>query len=163
MRDQIVLRGANAGDLDIIQVIENSSFGTFDRPFTPEIFRAFLSENPLGFRVAEISGRIVGYCYTTPLRRKIFGRRYEATICSLAVSPESRRKGTGTILVRDSIESVRSAGRPDTVLKLQVSESNLEAQGLYYKLGFRRSRLLRSYYGLGKDAIEMKLEINSTT
>jgi hypothetical protein len=85
MRDQIVLRGANAGDLDIIQVIENSSFGTFDRPFTPEIFRAFLSENPLGFRVAEISGRIVGYCYTTPLRRKIFGRRYEATICSLAV------------------------------------------------------------------------------
>ena len=140
MKDQIVLREARDRDLESIQLIENSSFGTYDRPFTPATFRTFLSENPSGFRVAETSGRIVGYCYTTPLSRKIFRKGYEATIYSLAVSPELRRKGTGTTLVRDSIERIRSEGLPVAVLKLQVSVSNLEAQELYYKLGFIQNR-----------------------
>lgn len=157
--NDVIIRQAQNSDLDGILLIENMSFGIYDNPFPREMFVDFLIKNPEGFRVAEVGGSVVGYCYTTRAKKHVFGSEYEATIYSLAVSHESRRRRIGTALLQDSLGKL-SASTPDSVIvvKLQVSVKN-EAQHLYSKFGFRQTRVLSDYYGLGKDAFEMKLHL----
>lgn len=127
------------------------------------MFIDFLIKNPEGFRVAEVGGSVVGYCYTTPAKKPVFGSEYGATIYSLAVSQEFRRSGVGTALLKDSLERL-SPSTPNSIItvKLQVSVKNQEAQRLYSKFGFSQTRTLSDYYGLGKDAFEMKLYLHQS-
>ena len=159
----IRIRQARDSDLDSILLIENASFGIYDNPFPREMFVDFLIKNPEGFKVAEIGGSVVGYGYTTRAKRHVFGKEYEATIYSLAVSQEFRRCGVGSALLRDSLERL-SASTPNSIIiiTLQVSVKNHEAQHLYLKFGFKQTRTLRGYYGFGKDAFEMKLYLHQS-
>ena len=159
--NDILVRQARDSDLDGILLIENASFGTYDNPFQREMFVDFLKKNPEGFRVTQIGDSVVGYCYTTQARKKhVFGREYEATIYSLAVNPEFRKRAIGSALLKDSLERL-SVAVPNSkiIVRLQVSVKNQEAQRLYSKFGFRRTRTLVAYYGGGKDAFEMELEL----
>ncbi|MHB8567415.1 MAG: GNAT family N-acetyltransferase [Nitrososphaerales archaeon] len=155
--DKVRIRTAMQGDLDAIDKIENASFGSYDEPFPRSIFQGFLETNPEGFRVAELDLNIVGYCYTSPLERQLLGRKFRATIYSLAVDPHQRHLGIGSSLLKDAIERLR--GRSKIVVELQVAVANRDAQNLYRKFGFVESRELHDYYGSGKHAYEMKLDL----
>ncbi len=65
-------------------------------------------------------------------------------LLSLAVEPESRRRGVGKALV-DKLIAKLAEGRRNTILT-EVRERNLAAQLFFRAQGFRAVRVLRDFY-----------------
>ena len=82
----------------------------------------------------------------------------ECHILNVAVHPDSRRLGVGTVLISEAITEARSTGAG--VVTLEVRRSNLAARQLYRKFEFEERRLRRHYYGPGEDAIIMELRFD---
>jgi [ribosomal protein S18]-alanine N-acetyltransferase len=82
----------------------------------------------------------------------------ECHILNIAVHPDSRRMGIGTVLISEAISEARSTGAG--VVTLEVRRSNLAARQLYRKFEFEERRLRRHYYGPGEDAIIMELRFD---
>ena len=82
----------------------------------------------------------------------------ECHILNIAVHPESRRLGTGSVLMTESINEAKLTGT--NVITLEVRRSNLVARQLYRKFEFEERRLRRHYYGPGEDAIIMELRFD---
>jgi ribosomal-protein-alanine N-acetyltransferase len=72
-------------------------------------------------------------------------------LISIAVRPDSRRKGLGEALLVE-LEKRISKERP---LRLEVRQSNLAAIQLYSKRGFTKTGVADGYYGDGENAITM--------
>jgi ribosomal-protein-alanine N-acetyltransferase len=82
----------------------------------------------------------------------------ECHILNIAVHPESRRLGIGSVLMTESINEAKLTGT--NVITLEVRRSNLAARQLYRKFEFEERRLRRHYYGPGEDAIIMELRFD---
>jgi len=107
---------------------------------------AMIENRPMeGFIVAEEEGEICGYLLGT-----IF--MDESRILLLAVKNDRRRKGIGSMLVKEYLESVK--GRVSMV-RLEVRSSNLAAQTFYFKQGFRFIGMVYNYYRNGDNAYIM--------
>jgi ribosomal-protein-alanine N-acetyltransferase len=126
--------------------------------FFLDLYRRF----PETFIVAEENGEVVGYIMCrieTGLSSFILrGLVKKGHIVSVAVLPEYRRKGIGEALVAKAMENMRLYKAKQCFLEVRVT--NIEAVGLYKKLGFGVSRTVRGYYADGEDAyvMETKLE-----
>lgn len=83
----------------------------------------------------------------------------ECHILNVAVHPDSRRMGIGSVLISEAISEARS--KEAGVVTLEVRRSNLAARQLYRKFEFEERRLRRHYYGPGEDAIIMELRFDS--
>jgi [ribosomal protein S18]-alanine N-acetyltransferase len=78
----------------------------------------------------------------------------ELHLQNLAVHPDWRRKGIGSLLVRHALELGR--GKKTRTAILEVRRSNEEALGLYRKFGFEVVGVRRNYYPEeGEDALVM--------
>lgn len=116
------------------------------RPATPEDLPAIAeiqraspeasSWDPTGFEitVAELDGKVVGFLVT---RRVAVD---EVEILNLAVTPEKRRSGVATALLKPLLEAV-----PSRVF-LEVRESNTAAQKFYLSVGFAELSRRPGYY-----------------
>jgi len=82
----------------------------------------------------------------------------ECHILNIAVHPDSRRLGIGTVLMTEAINEAKTTGT--NVVTLEVRRSNLAARQLYRKFEFEERRLRRHYYGPGEDAIIMELRFD---
>jgi [ribosomal protein S18]-alanine N-acetyltransferase len=79
---------------------------------------------------------------------------------NVAVTPEERRRGVATTLMRSLFEE---AG-PDARYTLEVRTSNQEAIAMYRQFGFRPAgRRRRYYHDNGEDALIMWLDSPATT
>lgn len=85
----------------------------------------------------------------------------EAEILTLAVLPESRRKGIGHALVEALLAECKKLGAEEVFLEVAIS--NVAAQQLYRNLGFseigRRSAYYRQESGQLEDAISMRRKL----
>ena len=82
----------------------------------------------------------------------------EAHITNIAVIPEKRRNGLAYLLIKKVI-SLAEQQQMDKV-SLEVRVSNKQAQNLYLKVGFKKSRIKKGYYaGDHEDALEMSLPL----
>ena len=82
--------------------------------------------------------------------------RDEAHIITLAVRSDFRRKGVGSVLMASALTLALSIGA--TASTLEVRTSNLPAQELYKKFGFKTVALRRKFYSdTGEDAYVMWL------
>lgn len=108
-------------------------------------------DNPLSYWLVAVDGeRLLGY-----VGSQIVGD--EADMMNLAVSPESRRTGTGRLLCRRLIHDLAEKGVVS--LTLEVRPSNSGAVALYEKLGFLRvGRRPRYYQNPREDALILKKE-----
>lgn len=100
-------------------------------------------------RAAEQPGPVVGYA----------GLRFgvdEGHIMNLAVHPDYRRRGIGGLLLQDLFDQARRRGVRR--LRLEVRVSNVPAQRLYQRYGFRVERRRRHYYSDGEDALVMGVD-----
>ncbi len=108
----------------------------------------FLSQlaaaNPDTFLVACLSGKIVGYAVVDKWPE-------QEHLVSIAVIPESRKKGVGQRLL-DALVGKMQTGS----LRLEVRRSNQAALELYRKNGFIQTGVAYSYYADGEDAIQME-------
>jgi ribosomal-protein-alanine N-acetyltransferase len=138
---ELRIRKFEPQDLTAISEIEQLSFKD---PF-PSYFLSQLAEaNPDTFLVAVRTERIVGYAV-------IDRWPDQEHLVSIAVIPESRKKGVGQALLDHLIRKVETGS-----LKLEVRRSNKSALTLYHKNGFVQTGVANSYYTDGEDAIQME-------
>jgi len=143
-----VLRPCGFKDLAQVGQLEKDSFP--ERPYTRLDFLSFLLIAREGFIVACKDGLVVGYVIATSKRR-------EGSIQSIAVSPDSRGKGVGEMLMRSAIDHL--SGKSERV-RLLVDINNERAISLYRKLSFEGTgKVVEKYYPNGDDAVEMAKEL----
>ncbi len=80
-------------------------------------------------------------------------RRKTATLITLDVLREHRRKGYASVLFSRSEEILKGYGVQQ--YELQVDVNNDPAMAFYRKNGFMQERLLRKYYPGSRDAWQM--------
>lgn len=144
----IVIRPMRENDLEVI-----SELAMLANPQAKkEEYRKFiideLKENPdLSF--AAVDGeRVVGY-----VQGDIRGSM--ATLEDLAVAEEYQGKGIGTQLLSVELEALRKKG--SKAVLAEVHYKNAQAIPFYYKHGFRISGCCQDLFGMGHDAIILKL------
>lgn len=161
----MVVRSANKKDLEKILEIEKNSF---DYPWPKRAFKWNIGDEGCIFLVSEEEELVVGFIIASldpmPIIHninkvlKVLGLegRFErvAHIQNLAVDPQFRRKGVASKLLNKSIEICSK--KHIKHIRLEVRTNNQRAVSFYESHGFKRVKLLRSYYENGDDAYLMK-------
>ena len=81
----------------------------------------------------------------------------EAEILTLAVAPDTRRRGIASALLGAAAAHAGEAGA--RTMFLEVSESNDAAMALYARAGFRGAGRRKSYYSPSDDALVLRGEL----
>lgn len=145
----IEIRKMREADIATILEIENISFSTpwSSYSFKKEIYKPYSIP-----KVAVINNRVVGYICV----ERIID---EAHILNLAVHPDFRRMGIGSLLVNNSLEELRGTGCRYVYLEVRVS--NVVAKKLYERFGFKVIGIRKHYYVRPEeDAYVMMLELD---
>jgi ribosomal-protein-alanine N-acetyltransferase len=122
-------------DIPAVHEVERLSFPV---PWPANAFRHELTQNRNArYVVARSDGRIVGYA-------GLWLMVDEAHITTFAVHPEHRRRKIGERMLQRVFDIAEDIGAE--WLTLEVRVSNLAAQKLYEKYGFRRAGIRRRYY-----------------
>ena len=141
----MIIRPANVNDIKSMIQIEQA---VFPSPWTDKHFLYELKENPYAFvMVAEVNQIVVGYV-------DFWITFQQAQINNLAVHPQLQRKKIGTTLLQDALQRIQSAGCDRITLEVRVS--NLAAQRLYRRDGFKMILTKKGYYDNGEDAFLME-------
>lgn len=148
-KGELVIRPMTYSDLDDVVRLEKMCFGlgAWSRgAFASELKRGQKSY----FVVARINEVLVGFA----------GWRQEgdeAHVANIAVHPKMRGRKIGELLLRTILEEAVRRGLNTSLL--EVRKSNLVAQNLYRKYGYKVVTIRRAYYQFPlEDAVIMKLE-----
>jgi ribosomal-protein-alanine N-acetyltransferase len=134
--------------LDEVMPIEQEAY---PEPWTIGMFRQDIHNPSAHFYVACIGDTLVGY---VGMWRAVD----EAHITSVTVRQDYRGRRLGCALVEFILNVARRIGL--RYATLEVRESNLRAQRLYYKMGFNNVGRRKGYYHkTNEDAIVMSREI----
>lgn len=142
----------DATDRDLPRIIEIERVA-FPAPWT---LASFQRELTLPFSRIMLAQPIPGDLIAGFLCRWLIAD--ECHILNIAVHPDSRRLGLGTVMMNEAISEAKSSGA--NMVTLEVRRSNLPARQLYRKFEFEERRLRRHYYGPGEDAIIMELRFD---
>ena len=100
-----------------------------------EFLRSLSKEDENQVIISEIDGRIVGFLmFLKKAKSPVRLTHSQATIDSLYVDEEHRRKGIATQLLKRCLEYLRSTDVED--VRVNFLANNIPARGLYKKLGF---------------------------
>src|SRR5436190_6204469 len=132
----IEIRRATRRDVGRILKIEAASFGC--DAWERDLFLEALEECPDLFMVATLRGKLAGYSITCI-------DRGAAELVSIGVMPEARRQGVGEALMRFTRRALTR--RRIGAWRLMVRVENEAAIRFYRRLGFRRVRTVKNYYG----------------
>ncbi len=138
------IRAVKPEDMNSVSELENACFKD---PFPSYFLSQLADANPDTFLVALDRGRIVGYAVVDDWTD-------HQHLVSIAVHPDSRRKGIGQALLDNLTERLH-----DGPLRLELRKSNRSALGLYLKNEFHQIGFAHSYYTDGEDAIQMEKAI----
>jgi ribosomal-protein-alanine N-acetyltransferase len=122
-----------SADLDDVMSIENA---IYSHPWTRGNFADSLRAG-YDCRTWRLEGELVGYFILTAAAG-------EAHLLNLSIAARHQRSGHGRALLREAAELARRRGAAS--LFLEVRPSNLRAQALYARFGFRRVAVRKGYY-----------------
>lgn len=130
-------------DLDEIYRVELECFG---RDAYPRFVFNYLLYNPSSIFLKALiggilAGFIAGLCY-----------KDKCVLYTLNVKKDFRRMGIASKLL-EAFEKKASEMNMKKII-LQVEVTNSPAVNLYLKNGYKITRLIRDYYGIGRDAYE---------
>ncbi|MDB6176852.1 GNAT family N-acetyltransferase [Paracoccus sp. Z330] len=128
-----------------LAALHHLCFQSAPRPWSANEFAGIL-ETRGAFLVTRPNGFLLG--------RAIAG---EAELLTLAVDPRHRRLGTGAILSTEFAARARNQGAETAFL--EVAADNIAARSLYQRMGWTESGRRRDYYGAGRDALTLRLEL----
>jgi len=132
--EQIFFRPMQKVDLSRVAELEKICFRS---PWSYNALAGELKNDAAHYRVAEKSGIVIGYAGMWLILD-------EAHITNVAISPEERGFGYGRALMLTMMRLAVSLGAVD--MTLEVRETNLAAQSLYYALGFEKAGIRKKYY-----------------
>jgi ribosomal protein S18 acetylase RimI-like enzyme len=149
-----VIRKARPTDFSQLLELETGSFSC--ERLSPRRMRHWI-EAPNGILlVAVLSAdpqQVLGYCLAFTRSNSPVARAY-----SLAISPETRGKGLGRMLMESMARASKRKGC--TAVRLEVAKSNKIAIELYEKLNYSRFMSIPNYYEDGQDAWRMQKPLN---
>ncbi|MEM1873754.1 MAG: GNAT family N-acetyltransferase [Acidilobaceae archaeon] len=179
--EEVVVRRARREDIPAVMEVNIASL---PENYWYGFYEEFVEKWSEAFLVAEIGGEIVGYAMSRIEQQRdpvLLGLRSELEeapksilariadevasyltiepqrvghLVSIAVLAPYRGRGIGSRLLSESIRVVRDVyGAVSMYLEVRVS--NTIAIRLYEKHGFRKARLIKSYYADGEDAYVM--------
>jgi len=134
MGEAMPIREMLSADCESVAEIEAASFSD---PWTREGFEVALGRSDIIAYVYSPGKRVLAYFIL-----QLDGP--EVHIMNLAVHPDFRRRGIAVECLRFAERIARRRG--SIRIDLEVQESNLPAQLLYRKAGYRATRILRNYY-----------------
>ena len=140
--EEINIRSVRQDDIEQVSILEQASFND---PYPSYFLSELARDNPDTFLVLTLNNEIVGYGVVDHWDD-------HDHLISIAVRPDSRRKGLGEALLVE-LEKRLSKER---LLRLEVRQSNLAAIELYSKRGFAKTGVSEGYYSDGEDAIIME-------
>src|SRR6266705_5616076 len=140
-----IIRPVKQDDIAEISLLEEASFND---PYPSYFLSELARDNPDTFLVLTLNNKIVAYGVVDHWED-------HDHLISIAVRPDSRRKGLGEALLVE-LEKRLSKERP---LRLEVRQSNLAAIHLYSKKGFTKTGLAEGYYRDGENAITMEKRV----
>ncbi len=123
----VKLRTGRRTDLSSVLSIDHRSFDDFWAMDRDDLNAARKATPTHRYMVATLNNRVVGYAVTGRAGTSTFLQR-------LGVEPDLRRKGIGSILVRDALQWARETGGASMLVNTQ--DRNTRALGLYEHLGF---------------------------
>jgi ribosomal-protein-alanine N-acetyltransferase len=134
-------------DLPEVCAIEQD---TFSDPWSKEDFCSSVHEENNGYLIAEIDGKVVGYC-------GYWGIVGEGYIYNVAVKKEYRKQRIGYHLLKNLIDMSKNKGIVSFTLEVRCS--NEAAIHLYETLGFESAGVRKDFYSKPKeDAVIMWLK-----
>jgi ribosomal-protein-alanine acetyltransferase len=148
LKPSIEVREFQLADLDHILAVEQASFLT--DAWDKKIFLAYYRKCADLFLVVRIGRRVAGYVITCAGSRN-------AELVSIAVDPRDRRRGVGQALLRRTLAELRS--RRVKTWWLMVGTANEPGIRFYEKYGFTRVKVVKRYYGAGRDAWRMRFKL----
>ena len=147
---QVIITKMTKEDLPGVFEVEKNAFPI---PWPISSFEEELNNILATYLVAKIDEKIVGY----------IGMQFimdECHILNIAVDTDYRRMGIATRLVNELFKHCKK--HKTTYVMLEVRVTNIPAQKLYSKLGFKDEVLRKDYYknpdGTRTDALIMSLE-----
>ncbi len=134
------------GDVDAVCAIEEASFSA---PWSRDALVKEVSENRCArYLVLREDGVCVAYAGMWLVLD-------EGHVMNIAVRPDRLGRGYGEAVTRALIQLAADSGL--SFLTLECRRSNLVAQALYHKLGFRDVGFRKRYYENSEDALIMYL------
>ena len=143
----LVIRQGTLSDVSAIMDLEQ---GSIEHPWESKAIETLITDNNKTCLVAELGGVIVSYVGAESVLD-------ESNIGNIVTRKEYRGKGIATELFEALLTELKAQGIKK--LFLEVEHDNVPAIGLYEKLGFSNYGYRRDYYGQGKDAVLMSLDL----
>ena len=147
MDNKVLIREAQAGELEAVEALVKGAYREFQELVPEEGWERWMASITLALKageglllVAEVEGDIQGTVQFFPDASRSHQGRWPAgaaTIRLLAVRPEARGQGLGTLLTRECLRRARDLKIP--TLYLYTGRFMLAAQQIYAKLGFKRA------------------------
>lgn len=147
--EECTVRVAGLEDLEQVIQVELQSFNR-DEAYPPWVFMEAITLHPNLFLVIECNNSVKGYAMG-------FVDGDYCHLTSIAVAPDSRRRGFGRRLLRSFEEACRREGLRR--IKLEVKTTNQVALNLYLSEGYRVVDLIRGYYPDGSNAYVMTKDL----
>lgn len=155
-RLQITIRAAEESDVEFAHSLSKKAFSQYgpyehmlERWFqsgTTETLLALMEKRPVGFAML---GRHQGE----------WGSRQIAELLAIAVEPGKQKKGIGNSLIQEIVRKASELGIETVALYTGIE--NMAAQKLFKKNGFIPSKIKKSFYPRGQDALLMYNHIKS--
>jgi len=142
-----ILREATDADVNAITAIEALSFKT---PWTYDMILSEMRESLSTFVVAVSGDTVIGYYGFLHISDELH-------ILNVAVTPDFRRKGVGTLMMADL--KARAVSLSARAITLEVRESNHVAKRLYERVGFVLAGVRPRYYMDKENALIYWLEL----
>ena len=130
----MVVRPMTKRDISRVSEIEVQSFRS---PWSKLSLLGELHNDVARYYVAEDEGRVIGYGGMWLLFD-------EAHITNIAIAPERRGEHLGRYLLYGMMEAAVARGAEK--MTLEVRETNLRAQNLYYSFDFTKQGFRKRYY-----------------
>jgi ribosomal-protein-alanine N-acetyltransferase len=143
-------RPANAFDLPVFVSLDKELFPY--SPWSASQYKEEFSAPTRHFVVAlDETESIIGYA-------GVFAPGgAEADVLTVGVIPDQRGKGIARKLMAQITDWAGQQG--STAMMLEVKVDNMEAIGLYESLGYSKLNIRKDYFGVGLDALVMRLDL----
>ena len=144
---ELVIRPAELDDVSEIMELE---IGSIVHPWERKAIESLITDENKKCLVAIADGKIASYVGAESVLD-------ESNIGNIVTYKDFRGKGIGTVLFKELLAGLKADG----IVKvfLEVEHDNVPALRLYEKLGFVKYGHRRDYYGAGKDAVLMSLDL----
>ncbi|MGL6105565.1 ribosomal protein S18-alanine N-acetyltransferase [Romboutsia sp.] len=139
MENNLVIEKMTSKDIDGVFEVEKSCFEDY---WSKDSFMKELKNDVARYLVAKIDGKVVGYV-------GIWLVMDEGHITNVAVHKDYRGQKIGDKLIKELIEVCKSSNI--VAMTLEVRASNVAAQNLYKKYGFKLAGIRKEYYSNNKE------------